>query len=217
MVGEEARGGMSKDQGGGSLKKKLLGWVRGTLGKLEQALDDGPAAPAPMPGPAPGAAPGAPTRPRAPATAQLKNGTDQLSRTPAPEEPPAAPAPEQDPAAAAAESQKRMGFIVAYMKDPSSDPAFSDKQLVYKVLTEERSYQQQLVVALTEERRFLVPDDPRVAEIDAQMGTARQRQSQLFALLKRLTGVRGKTGGTGFISAPPEMPTLGEGPEAPRR
>ena len=41
---------MSDGHGEAPMKKKLLGWVQGALGKLEQALDEkkGPDAPAPQ-------------------------------------------------------------------------------------------------------------------------------------------------------------------------
>lgn len=237
---------MADGRGEPPIKKKLLGWVQGALGKLEQALDEKPAAPTPAPlpkaslaPPAPGtgplsraAAPGtgglpkSPAQPitgpltrqapppapapRAPQTGRLGTGTDSLTRsaTPAPADsgflPP--PPPVKDPEVAAAESKERMGFIIAYMQDPEGDPAFKDKQLVYKVLTEERSYQQNQIVKLSEDLKALPPGDERALEIEELIGTARTRQSQLFTLLKRLTGVRGKTGGTGFIAKAPEPP-----------
>lgn len=257
---------MADGQGGAPLKKKLLGWVQGTLGKLEQALDDkapadkpaaGPATPTParpatgsLPGqraiqpgsgrlpvqpgsgqlpaqPGSGRLPAQPAAPRAAATGQLRSGTDSLTRS----APPAGtggflppPPPQKDPEVAAAESAERMAFIIAYMKDPEGDPVFKDKQMVYKVLTEERSYQQNQIVRLVEALKGLDPEDPEAVSLNAQLDTARTRQGQLFTLLKRLTGVRGKTGGTGFIARAAEPPPLpGEGftpgeppsPEAP--
>lgn len=221
---------MADGQGGAPLKKKLFGWVQDTLGKLEQALDEkppadkpaaGPTAPAPT-RPATGSLPkGHPSAPRAAATGQLRSGTDSLTRSA-----PAAgsgnllppPPPPKDPEVAAAESAERMAFIIAYMKDPEGDPVFKDKQMVYKVLTEERSYQQNQIVRLAEALKALAPEDPEAESLNAQLDTARTRQGQLFTLLKRLTGVRGKTGGTGFIAKVAESPPLPGGglpPSAP--
>ncbi|MFN3429697.1 MAG: hypothetical protein ACK46X_07070 [Candidatus Sericytochromatia bacterium] len=230
---------MADGRGEPPIKKKLLGWVQGALGKLEQALDEKPAAAAPAAKPAPGtgplaraatpgtgALPQSPAQPstgplnrpnpapapaaRAPQTGRLGTGTDSLTRsaTPAPSDSGFLPAPPpvKDPEVAAAESKERMGFIIAYMQDPEGDPAFQDKQLVYKVLTEERSYQQNLLVKLSEELKALPPGDERALEVEALIANARTRQGQLFTLLKRLTGVRGKTGGTGFIAKAPELP-----------
>lgn len=165
--------------------------------------------------PAQPGAPVPPGAPRAAATGQLRSGTDSLTRSgPAPGSgnllPP--PPPPKDPEVAAAESAERMAFIIAYMKDPEGDPVFKDKQMVYKVLTEERSYQQNQIVRLVEALKELAPEDPEAESLNAQLDTARTRQGQLFTLLKRLTGVRGKTGGTGFIATAAETPPLpGEG------
>jgi hypothetical protein len=237
---------MSDEQGGAPIKKKLLGWVQGALGKLENALDEKAAAPQPQQPPArPGAAPGSGAlgkpatgglnRPAAPGSGPLKGasgplggqalpgqraastgglarGSDNLVRSTPPAAGPASgplmpPAPPQkDPEEAAAESKQRMGFIIAYMNDPEGDPLFKDKQLVYKILTEERSDQQNLIVRLSEEAKALAPGDPQAIELEAQIGNARTRQGQLFTLLKRLTGIRGKTGGTGFIAKAADTP-----------
>lgn len=227
---------MPDDQGGAPLKKKLMGWVQGALGKLETALDEKPSAPQPSAppqpqaarpatgglnrpatgplkgasGPLPGTAqPGA--APRAAATGNLNRGSDSLVRSAAPAATSSAPLmppapPTKSPEEAAEESKQRMGFIIAYMNDPEGDPLFQDKQLVYKILTEERSYQQNLIVRLTEEAKRLPPNSGRAVELEAEIGTARTRQGQLFTLLKRLTGVRGKTGGTGFIAKAQDTP-----------
>jgi hypothetical protein len=157
-----------------------------------------------------------PTAPRAAATGQLRSGTDSLTRSGPPPAgtgsflPP--PPPQKAPEVAAAESAERMAFIIAYMKDPEGDPVFKDKQMVYKVLTEERSYQQNQIVRLVEALKGLDPEAPEAVSLNEQLDTARTRQGQLFTLLKRLTGVRGKTGGTGFIAKAAEPPPLpGEG------
>jgi len=129
------------------------------------------------------------------------------------EAPPAEPKLPEDPQAA---SRRRMAFIVAYMKDPTSDPDFADKPLVYRIFTEEREYQQQLVNTLKPQLERLGADasPEHRAELEHRLKTAQNRQSQLFLQLKKLTGVKGKTGGTGFLSASnvlPEPKGLGEG------
>lgn len=246
------------------LKKTLLGWVQGALHKVEHALEtppegapaeaEAPAAKTPtgglaltgkvstgglaLPGQAAtgGLAP-APGPRRAPNTGSLSNGSDSLVRTGSGPLPAAkaAPAPARTPEEAAAESKKRLGFITAYMKDPASDPAFRDKALVYKILSEERAYQQGLIVEQQQALKHLPPpaeamgltpeeaaEDPRYdgleerrAALEEKLKTAQSRQTQLFMLMKKLTGVKGKTGGTGFIQGPPPGPPSPP-PPAPR-
>ncbi len=143
---------------------------------------------------------------------------------------PPAPATRASPTRPAAEdpataSRRRMAFIVAYMKDPTSDPDFNDKPLVYRILSEERAYQQSMIGTLQEDLRRLAmapPDNAEAAErreeLDARLKTAQNRQSQLFLQLKKLTGVKGKTGGTGFLVAtdlPPGPPVLPPKPAGP--
>lgn len=227
------------------LKKTLLGWVQDALHKVEHALDvpEGEAAPAPkaptgglqppgsgqLPKPGSGQLPAVPpvTR-RAPDTGSLNSRTDSLVRASGPLPAPraAASGPLRTPEEEAAESKKRLGFITAYMKNPKGDPAFEDRALVYKVLSEERAYQQAQIVTVQQELKQLPPpaeamgltpeeaaDDPRYENLEARrsaieerLRTAQSRQTQLFMLMKKLTGVKGKTGGTGFLSTPPPAP-----------
>ncbi|MFP5502365.1 MAG: hypothetical protein ACLGIN_07730 [Candidatus Sericytochromatia bacterium] len=223
------------------LKKTLLGWVQGALHKVEHALDEpeapveapAPKAPTgglkppgsgPLPRPGSGPLPAAPpvTR-RAPDTGSLNRSTDSLVRASGPLPPPRAAAPVRTPEEEAAESKKRLGFITAYMKNPQGDPAFEDRALVYKILSEERAYQQAQIVQQQQALKQLPPpaeamgltpeeaaEDPRYDDLEARrsaieerLKTAQSRQTQLFMLMKKLTGVKGKTGGTGFLSTPP--------------
>lgn len=225
------------------LKKKLLGWVQGALNKVESALETqgeetaAPATPPARPASPTGALTGPPARGsgqlppinRPPVTGSLARGSDSLVRGRAPEAPRAAPAsptsPLRSPEEEAAESKKRLAFIMAYMKDPEGDAAFKDKPLVYRILSEERAYQQSQLVLLEAEFKQLPPSaaslglseeealadarfdglEERRAELENRLNTARTRQTQLFMLMKKLTGVKGKTGGTGFL-APPKLP-----------
>lgn len=219
------------------IKKKLLGWMQGALNKVESALEAQTEAP-PARKPAPtGSLAGPPARGsgtlppinRPPVTGPLNRGSDSLVRGSAPEAPrPAAPSPTtplRSPEEEAAESKKRLGFIMAYMKNPEAEAAFKNKPLVYKILSEERAYQQSQIVLWEAEFKQLPPPaaslglseeeiaaDPRFdgleerrAELENRLNTAKTRQSQLFTLMKKLTGVKGKTGGTGFL-APTQLP-----------
>jgi hypothetical protein len=132
---------------------------------------------------------------------------------------PAAEAPD-DAAAAARESERRMGLIVAYLKDPASDPAFADKALMFSIFTEERRYQADRARRLQADLQALPPPaeamglspaeaaalpeydglEARRAELVQAHQAASTRQAQLFLQLKRLTGKTGKTGGTGLLA-----------------
>lgn len=160
----------------------------------------GPARSASGPLPAPSQAP--PLAPPSPGPAGHRaSPTGELKPVPSA----ATPGADEDPAVA---SRRRMAFIVAYMKDPTGDPDFSDKPLVYRILSEERAHQQALIAALQEDLRRLAgaapADDAAAArreDLEGRLKTAQNRQAQLFLQLKKLTGVKGKTGGTGFLAA----------------
>jgi hypothetical protein len=223
-----------------SIKKSLLGWATGALNKLQTSLEP----PAPKPG---AAAPSAAPRP-APRPAQTgdlftptnrKSGTLQLPKAAArgaqtgeldkpiprvPLEPPAGSGPLPSMAATpeeeAAESKKRLALILAYMKNPEGDPTFKNKPLMYRILTEERTYQQGQIAQMNEALAQMPPpaahmgltekqaaEDPvyagleeRRAELQKRIDVSQTRQTQLFMLMKKLTGKTGKTGGTGFLA-----------------
>jgi hypothetical protein len=102
--------------------------------------------------------------------------------------------------AAAAESATRMALILAYVKAPGSRPEFADKARMFKLVTDERTYQQHLAQQAREALDAL-PEDAEAATreaLEAAAATARKRQAMLFDLLKKLTGVQGRTGGTEF-------------------
>lgn len=115
----------------------------------------------------------------------------------------------------AEDSKKRMVFIVKYMKDPNSAPEFKDPKFVYKIITDERTYQTELVEKLQVEYKQLTlgwagdPEDEEFVakreELEGRIQSCRDKLSQLFLLLKRVTGIKGKTGGTGFLPPMPEV------------
>lgn len=158
----------------------------------------------------------------------------------------AAPPIELTPEQRAEESQKRLAFIMAYLKDPSTVPAFKDPKYVYKIVSDERSYQSEVSGGLETKLRlflnqadpaFLMPEDEEIpafepgpdgelppevqavldrleakrafqAEreaIEAELQKSRDVQTKLFLILKQITGVKGKTGGTGFLTPPPGL------------
>lgn len=130
---------------------------------------------------------------------------------------------------AAAASRKRMAFIVAYVKDPASNPIFAEKATVFQVLTEERTHQVGLLQDAEAELGRLPPPpaelgmtseevaaDPRLvaqearrAELQQKVGQAKAVQAQIFNLLKQIAGIQGETGGEHWV-APPEVPATTE-------
>lgn len=128
-------------------------------------------------------------------------GTGALARpssgplTPAPA---AEPVTDEDPVAA---SRARMAFINGYLKAPSHDPAYQDKTLVYRVMSEERAYQQTLVAELMAELKRLPEGDPRMSELESHLKTANSRQGNLFTLMNKLAEAR-RASGTGPLLNP---------------
>ncbi|MDB5101391.1 MAG: hypothetical protein JWM80_5812 [Cyanobacteria bacterium RYN_339] len=123
------------------------------------------------------------------------------------------------------ESRKRMAFILAWVKKSSDDPIFQRKEVVYKVLAEERAHQQGLLAKLVTEFKQLPPPaaamgltpeeiaehpiyrdlEARRSAMQGEIDQMREVQTRLFNLQKGLTGSGNKTGGTGILAkAAPE-------------
>ncbi|HBN07187.1 MAG TPA: hypothetical protein DD435_00590 [Cyanobacteria bacterium UBA8530] len=192
--------------GADSLKGKLLGWIQGKLG--------GQSSP-----------PGASVKQSSPLCTSVKQpfppGTsvNQLLQTTAlsgeasfaeGSAPPGAvsstvPLALED---SAADSKNRIALILAYFKDPASDPAFQDRAFVFQLLTKERSYHQKRIVELQARLRALppkVPTDPvenERKELQERIEIAQKCQALLYSVMKRLTGINRKTGGTAFLQKP---------------
>lgn len=112
------------------------------------------------------------------------------------------------------ESKDRQTFITSYRRNPKLIPEFQDKQFVYKIVTDERSYQKERLDLLQAEFKRLVldpmqfpPDDPEVqrkrAELEAQIQECNDNLTGLFLLLKQITGITKKTGGTHYLGSGP--------------
>ncbi|MDB5098761.1 MAG: hypothetical protein JWM80_3182 [Cyanobacteria bacterium RYN_339] len=149
--------------------------------------------------------------------------------------PPPAPEPTEDPLAFSRQafldelalveheektaSRKRMAFIVAYVREPGSNPLFADRTLMYKILTAERAYQHKLL-GETNQALAKLPPPPSQFGISAEEALADERllaqeelratwkkqvkqattlQAQMFKLLQQLTGVTNAEAGEGFV------------------
>jgi hypothetical protein len=123
-------------------------------------------------------------------------------------------APLQTPEDAEAESHMRMRVITGYLKDPLSHPIFSDKPAFLKILTEERSHlHTQIHVIQTQLESLGSPPNPSArqcseaapeADLHARLAKYQQRQAQIYQIMKRVTGIKKSTGGTGFLTPPAE-------------
>ena len=143
--------------------------------------------------------------------------------------PPPHATPPEPPDEAAAASRKRMAFIVAYVRDPASNPLFADKPTVFQVLTAERTHQVGLLQAAEQELARLPPppaslgmaydealadarlvaQEARRDELTKRVKQAKAVQAQIFGLLKQITGIQGLTGGEEYLP-PPALPTTTE-------
>lgn len=112
----------------------------------------------------------------------------------------------------AEESKRRMALIVTYLKNPEALGELKDSRFLYKVITDERDYLMEVIAQRQARLKELCeswtgdPADETFlsarAELNDQIEGLKQKQAQMFMMLKKLTGVRGKTGGTGFLVMP---------------
>lgn len=133
-----------------------------------------------------------------PHLAEILHHHAQIGHPPAPTRPLQAPsAPPAHPAVDAAEaSRKRMAYVIAFVKEPGK-PEFTNRTVVFRVVTEERTYQLQLISQL-EAAKAHASDDASKADLDHRLTKAHRVQLELYALLKDLTGIHHQTGGENF-------------------
>lgn len=182
--------------------------VSGFFAKVRTLFEGhSPAAPEP---PVPPRQPAPRPRPEARGTDSFHRTERQLSPTQTTrlESSPTEPSPES----AAEASQKRMAFVLAYLQDSDAVPQLKDARFVYKLVSDERAYQSELykeaearlreLLALADPASLEDPDAPACLQrqaIEAELQASRDTQTQLFRVLKKVTGKRGRTGGTGFL------------------
>lgn len=122
-------------------------------------------------------------------------------RKPADEAAPTPAGAEGEPDQAAAEAPERLGaeeisgrrmaLIMQWMEDPAANPALQDVTVIYRIVAEEREYQQDRVMDLGMRLRLLPPmmdGEPPAqaaqrAKLMRELETARTRQVQLQELL----------------------------------
>jgi hypothetical protein len=178
----------------------------GFLEKLKKTVDQAWAAsepPALPRAPQPPAAPQAPSRPAPAAQAR----TDQLQRSSATAPFGAtrtAPLPEEAMAALTASdhelSPKRLAMIDDFMTGKAKLAQMKDPTFMYKVVSDERAYQTQLLFTLQEELHLASAGGEEAAALQARIRRSQAIVTNLFKVLKHITGKKGRTGGTGFLS-----------------
>ena len=174
---------------------------------VDQAVDQAMATP-PAPAwpaeakPAPSARHTAPIRPESKRTDQLikTTATGQLptqGKNTAPLPEPVA-LPEKPPEEEL--SPRRLALIDDFLTGQAKLDQMKDPTFMYKVVSDERAYQTQLLLTLKERLDELGTDEGEEAEaLRARIQRSQAIVTNLFKVLKYITGKKGRTGGTGFL------------------
>lgn len=109
----------------------------------------------------------------------------------------------------AKQSEERRYLIAAFETTPTLIPEFQNPQYMYKMISNERDYAQEVLnTLLLERRQFLYSVGPDMTEDqEEQLGAIDQRAQALrndltryFQLIKRVAGIqKSGTGGTDFL------------------
>jgi hypothetical protein len=110
----------------------------------------------------------------------------------------------------AKESEDRRYLIAAYEENPELIPEFKDATYMYKLISNERDYMQEVLNSKVADRKFLQtkayagglsPEEERqVQDLGREIQAYRSELSRLFLLIKKVTGVnKSGTGGTDFL------------------
>lgn len=171
---------------------------------VDQALVE-PIAPRPA-APARGTAPIKPEPPkpepkrtdslaRSPATAQLNSQTRRTAPLPEDDIPIIPDVPEEEL------SPRRLAMIDDFMTGKAKLAQMKDPTFMYKVVSDERAYQTQLLLALKDELDSITDESGEAAEaVRARIKRSQAIVTNLFKVLKYITGKKGRTGGTDFLS-----------------
>lgn len=110
----------------------------------------------------------------------------------------------------AKESEDRRYLIAAYEENPELIPEFKDPPYMYKLISNERDYMQEILNRKVADRKFLqtkayaggltTEEERRVQDLGREIQAYRSELSRLFLLIKKVTGVnKSGTGGTDFL------------------
>jgi hypothetical protein len=132
---------------------------------------------------------------RSPATAQLNIQARRTAPLPEDEVPVIPDVPEVEL------SPRRLAMIDDFMTGKAKLAQMKDPTFMYKVVSDERAYQTQLLLALKEELDAIPDEASEAAEaVRARIKRSQAIVTNLFKVLKYITGKKGRTGGTDFLS-----------------
>lgn len=109
----------------------------------------------------------------------------------------------------AKQSEERRYLISAYETTPTLIPEFQNPQYMYKLISNEREYAQEVLTELLQRRKEILIEhgenlppeaEEELAELDRQIQDLRNDLTRLFLLIKRVAGIqKSGTGGTDFL------------------
>ncbi len=97
-------------------------------------------------------------------------------------------------------SPRRLAMIEDYMKGEYKLEQMKDPAYMYKIVSDERAYQTRLLFEWRKQIQALPAGHPKAEELQARIKKAQAITTNLFKVLKRITGAEGNTGGTDFLS-----------------
>lgn len=110
----------------------------------------------------------------------------------------------------AKQSEERRYLIAAYEATPTLIPEFQNPQYMYKMISNERDYTQEVLNQLLSERKQLLlehtgelpePLETQLNQLDIRAQELRNDLTRFFLLIKRVAGIqKSGTGGTDFLN-----------------
>lgn len=97
-------------------------------------------------------------------------------------------------------SPRRLAMIEDYMKGEFKLEVMKDPAYMYKIVSDERAYQTRLLFEWKKRMQSMPAGSPKAEELQAKIKRAQSIVTNLFKVLKRITGTQGSTGGTDFLS-----------------
>lgn len=97
-------------------------------------------------------------------------------------------------------SPRRLAMIEDYMKGEYKLEQMKDPAYMYKIVSDERAYQTRLLFEWRKQIQALPPGSAKVEDLQGRIKKAQAIVTNLFKVLKRITGAEGNTGGTDFLS-----------------
>ena len=97
-------------------------------------------------------------------------------------------------------SPRRLAMIEDYMNGEFRLELMKDPAYMYKIVSDERAYQTRLLFEWKNRLESMPAGSPKAEELQAKIKRAQSIATNLFQVLKRITGTEGSTGGTDFLT-----------------